>query len=152
MATSPDDPLLWDVRLFVYQFFTEHERPPTSADTAARFAIPVERAERIYQELNARHALFLEPGQLWIRIANPFSGVPTSFVVSANQHRYDANCAWDALGIAAMLHADATIEARYSDTLEPLTLTVQAAQVAGAQPIVHFALPFKRWYDDLVFT
>ena len=93
MTTSPDDPLVWDVRLFVYQFFTDHERPPTIAEAAAQFAIPVERAERIYQALNARHALFLEPGQRWIRIANPFSGVPTSFVVSANQHRYYANCA-----------------------------------------------------------
>lgn len=152
MATSAIDPFAWVVRLFVYEFIVAHERPPTSAETATHFDITVEQAKRLYQQLDARHALFLEPGQPTIRMAHPFSGVPTPFVVTANEHRYYANCAWDALGIPAMLHAGATVEARYSDTDEPLVLRVNGDRVEGAQPLIHFALPFKRWYENLVYT
>jgi hypothetical protein len=143
---------MWDVRLYVYGFIVANERPPTSAETAAHFALTVGQVEHIFQQLNARHALFLEPGQLTIRMAHPFAGVPTSFVVKANGHRYYANCAWDALGIPAMLHTDAIVEAHYSDTHESLVLTVQDERVSGPLALVHFLLPFKHWYDDLVFT
>lgn len=152
MNTTSDDSLVWRVRLFVYEFIVRHERPPTSAETAALLALSVPDVERIYQDLHARHALFLEPGQLTIRMAHPFSGIPTPFRVITGGQRYYANCAWDSLGIPAMLQRDATVEARYSDTHEPLLLTVQGNQVADAQPLAHFPLPFKRWYDDLVFT
>lgn len=152
MATSPADTLIWDVRLFVYQFLADHERPPTCTEAATHFAIPVQQAEDIYHDLNARHALFLEPGRTTIRMAHPFSGIPTPFRVTTNDHHYYANCAWDALGIPAMLHTDATVTARYSDTDDPLVLTVQNTRVTDAQVFVHFPLPFRHWYDDLVFT
>ena len=152
MDTTPAETLVWDVRLFVYQFFADHERPPTSTETATRFTISVRQAESMYQQLHMLHALFLEPGQTAIRMAHPFSGIPTPFRVMVNGYRYYANCAWDALGIPAMLHTDATVEAQYSDTLRPIVLKVHNKHVSGSQPLVHFALPFKHWYDDLVFT
>jgi hypothetical protein len=152
MDSPTPDALMWDLRLFVYEFIAAHERPPVIAEAAAQFGITEARAEQIYRDLDARHAIFLEPGQLTIRMAHPFSGVPTSFAVRANGHRYYANCAWDSLGIPAMLSSDATVETRYSDTNEPIALTIHDDRVSGADPLIHFPLPFKRWYDNLVFT
>ena len=43
-------------------------------------------------------------------MAEPFSAVPTPFAVYVDDQRYFGNCIWDALGIPAMLHADARIE------------------------------------------
>lgn len=151
-SASPDDRLLWDVRSFVYHHFAETAQAPSVIETASHFDIGVEEAAPYYQELNRRHAFFLEPGTLSIRIANPFSAVPTSFRVYAQGRSYWANCAWDALGIPAALHSDAVVEATYAGSELPVTLTIQDGQVATLDVVAHFLVPFDHWYDDMVFT
>ena len=63
-----------------------------------------------------------------------------------------ANCAWDAPGIPAMLGQDADVEARCSPRGEPMRFSVRAGELQAEDALVHFALPFRRWYDDLVET
>jgi alkylmercury lyase-like protein len=151
-AVSPQhDELDWSVRLFVYQFLVERERPPTPDETATALGIPGEQAREAYANLHRRHALFLEPGTLDVRMAHPFSAHPTPFRVHAGAHAYYANCAWDMLGIPAALHADARIEAIYADTGVPAQCSVVDGHVQG-NGVVAFAMPFRQWYDDLIFT
>jgi hypothetical protein len=104
-------------------------------------------------------------------MANPFSGIPTDFKVHANGKTYYANCAWDMLGIPATLHTDAVIEAICTESNDSVKLEIRnnniaPAAVPGGAPfgdadardaassslLVHFPLPFSRWYDDLTFT
>jgi hypothetical protein len=151
MDTQPDD-IIWTVRLFIYQHITEEERPPTVAETAARFQLSMDRAGEIYAELHQRHALFLDPGTAKIRIANPYSAIPTSFRVHTHEHSYWANCAWDALGIPAMLGAEARIETGCADNQQAITIAIEQGQIQGDAGVIHFPLPFARWYDDLIFT
>lgn len=147
-----DDALLWDVRAFVYERFAATAQPPTVAETAARFALTTEQAAGVYRELHARHALYVDLDTTTVRMANPFSAVPTPFRVHAGGIDYWANCAWDALGIPAALHRDATVAATWADSGEPVTITVSGGRVTGSDAVVHFPLPFRRWYDDQVFT
>ncbi len=112
------DDLDWSVRTAVYAFISEQTRPPTVDEAAALLSMTRERAALAYRRLNQRHALFLEPGTLSIRMAHPFSGIPTAFKVQANGRAYFANCAWDMLGIPAALHADAEIDAYYADAAQ----------------------------------
>ncbi|MBI3168608.1 MAG: hypothetical protein HYZ22_09030 [Chloroflexi bacterium] len=161
-----DDNVLWQVRHFVYAHFAETTRPPSVDETAAHFGISIEEASELYQELNNRHAFFLEPGTMAIRMANPFSGIPTDFKVHVNGKTYFANCAWDMLGIPATLHCDAVIDAVFTESNETIRLEIKngelaqsptlaphaSAGVTNHQLLVHFPLPFARWYDDLVFT
>ena len=143
----------WAVRAFVYAYIADHERPPTSDDAASALGLTTDRARLSFRRLNQRHALFLEPGTLTIRMAHPFSGVPTPFLVRANGHSYWANCAWDMLGIPAALHADAEIEASYTNAQDArVTLRITNSQLDPQEGLVHFPLPFRHWYDDLVRT
>jgi Alkylmercury lyase len=144
--------ILWQIRAFVYEHFAETARPPTIEDTARHFNIEIAEAGELYQELHNRHALFLEPDTLNIRIANPFSGIPTDFTVHARGKTYYANCAWDMLGIPAALHSDAVIEAVCTESNESVRLEIADGQITNNQLLVHFPLPFARWYDDLLFT
>ncbi|HEX5548832.1 MAG TPA: organomercurial lyase [Ktedonobacterales bacterium] len=151
------DDLDWSVRTAVYSFITEQTRPPIVEEAAALLGVPREGAALAFQRLNQRHALFLEPGTLTIQMAHPFSGISTPFKVQANGRTYFANCAWDMLGIPAALHADAEIEAHYADAANtPVTLSVRDSEVhghdGGTEGVIHFPLPFQRWYDDLVRT
>ena len=150
-ASNQHDELDWSVRLFVYQFLVEHERPPAIDGTSAALGITAEQAREAYERLHRRHALFLEPGTLNVRMAHPFSAHPTPFHVHVGTHAYYANCAWDMLGIPAALNADARIEAVYADTGAPAQFGVTDGHVHGSG-VVSFALPFRQWYDDLIFT
>src|SRR5690242_20264830 len=94
-AHDQNDERDWSVRLFVYQFLVENERPPKPDETATALGITIEQAREAYASLHRRHALFLEPGTLDVRMAHPFSARPTPFRVHVGTHAYYANCAWD---------------------------------------------------------
>lgn len=147
-----DEDLIWELRAFIYQHVAKKTRPPTVQETASYLGLNTKEAASAYEELHQRHALFLKPGTHDILMANPFSGVNTSFRVHANNKTYFANCAWDSLGIPAALHADAEIEAACSQSGEPVHITVRGQQVQGSEALVHFLVPFRDWYNDLPFT
>jgi len=147
-----NDPLLWQVRHFVYNHFADTTHPPSVDETARHFNISVEEASALYKELHNRHAFFLEPETLTIRMANPFSAIPTDFKVHANGKTYYANCAWDMLGIPVVLRSDAVIEAICTESNELVQLEITNGQITNYDLLIHFPLPFSRWYDDLVFT
>ena len=147
------DTLLWQIRHFVYQHFGDTTHPPSVDITAAHFNISIEEASEYYKELHNRHALFLDLETTTVRMANPFSGIPTDFKVHANGKTYYANCAWDMLGIPAALHSDnAVIEAKFTESNELVNLEIKDGKVTNEDLLVHFPLPFARWYDDLIFT
>jgi hypothetical protein len=143
---------LWEMRAFVYQYFAETTRPPHVEETASRFVLTHEQAASAYEALHMRHAFFLKPGTHDILMANPFSGVETSFKVYANDRTYFANCARDSFGIPTALHVDAEIEAACAQKGEGIRLTVNRQKIRNEAGLVHFLVPFKAWYDDLPFT
>ena len=149
---ASDADLPWAVRAFVYRHFAETAQPPTVEEAAGHFRCSREAAAQFYEELHRRHALFLEPRSTAIRMANPFSAIPTAFRVLAQGRAYWANCAWDALGIPAALHCDASIETADPTSGLPLKVRVRDGVVLGHGQVVHFLLSFRQWYDDLVFT
>jgi alkylmercury lyase-like protein len=149
-----NDTLLWQIRHFVYNHFADTALPPSVDITAAHFNISTEEANDYYKELHNRHAFLLEPDTLTIRMANPFSGIPTDFKVHADGKTYDANCAWDMLGIPAALQSDAVIQTTCTESNEKVDIQIQNGNLrfTNYDLLVHFPLPFARWYDDLVFT
>jgi len=147
-----NDSLLWQIRHFVYTYFADTTLPPSIDDTAAHFNISTEEASEYYKELNSRHAFFLEPNTVSIRMAWPFSAVPTDFKVHINDKTYYANCAWDMLGVSITLHTDAVIEAVCTESNESVQLEVKDGQISHNDLLIHFPIPFAHWYDDLVFT
>jgi hypothetical protein len=142
----------WQIRLHIYAVFVEQGCPPSCAETARHFGIAEHEARAAYHRLHAAHALFLEPGTDNIRIANPLSAIPTDYRVTVNGRMRYANCAWDSLGIPAMLHADAVIDAEDTLTGEPVRYRVERGRLHADGGLVHFPLPFRRWYDDLIHT
>ena len=140
------------IRLYVYRYWVEHGAPPAPDDVAQRFALSSAEARAALRRLHEQHALLLMPGGETIRMANPLSAVATPYRVHANARWLWANCAWDSLGIPAMLHAGVRVEATYAHTGEPTAYAVEDGTLVGGQGIVHFTLPFRRWYDDLIHT
>ena len=143
----------WDIRLYVYKAMAETGCAPSVQEVGARFAIPSMVARRALQRLHVAHALVLEAKSGEILMANPFSAAPTDYRVFIGRISYYANCAWDSLGIPAMLGADARIEARHPLSGELVEFGVGGGKlISKRNEVVHFAKSFRQWYENIVDT
>src|SRR4051794_2362462 len=109
------EPLLTDVRLYIYRQMIATSAAPAAADTAAALGQSVQDVERAYELLAAHKALVLRPASHTVWMAMPFSNMQTGFTVICDDRAYYANCAWDAFGIPAMLGRDACILSTCAD-------------------------------------
>ena len=140
------------IKQAVYGWFAETGRRPTTDDVSARADAPVAEVLASYARLRAQRLLVLEPDGASIRMAPPFSGVPTQHVVESGGMRYFANCAWDAFGIVAALHRPGTVLSRCEQSLEPLRLELGADGPPPSDWLFHTLVPAARWWSDIVFT
>lgn len=141
------------VKLAIYRITAETASVPHANAVATAIGDLEQNVVASFARLHGKRLLVREPGDpTRIRMAPPFSGIPTAFPVEANGRRYYANCVWDAYGVAAALQADAVIPAHdgYSD--EPLTLEVRDGQPILQPFVAHFAVPAAQWWNDIVFT
>jgi hypothetical protein len=140
------------VKLAVYHHFAETGQRPTPKEVADRVGSDPDTVLKTYKKLRALRVLVLEDDGRSIRMASPFSGVPTQHVVESDGVKYFANCGWDALGIAAALHKPATVRSRCEQSKEPLHLEVTVDGPPPSDWLFHSLVPAAQWWDDIVFT
>jgi hypothetical protein len=141
------------VKLALYEIIAQTGTVPTSADVAQVTGLSEDDVRVAFASLHAKRLLVPEPGDpSRVRMAPPFSGIPTSFSVEAKGKRYYANCVWDAFGIAATLHADALVQASDGFSGEPLTLEVKDDRPVSQPYVAHFAVPAAHWWDEIIYT
>lgn len=142
-----------DIRRHVYFSVVADGRPPTVSETARALAREDDDVADAYRRLHDSHALVLHPDTLDVWMAHPFCFAPTPHRVRAGGREWTATCAWDALGIPAALHGDGRIESACACCDDPLALEVRDGELAaGADLLVHFVVPARRWWDDIGFT
>ena len=141
-----------EVRVFVFRQAADTGRVPRPGEIATALGRPQPEVEESIRRLAADRVWFLAPGTANIWAANPFCAVPSSFRVRALGRTYWGVCVWDALGIPAALHADATVTARCGDCDEEIVLEVRDGALTRGEGVVHFAVPALRWWENIAFT
>jgi hypothetical protein len=150
MPDHPDD-LDKRVRQAVYDFTLRRGTPPHSSQVGEALSLNRQEVRDSFARLGAAHVLVLQPEGSEILMANPFSAVPTPFRVEIDGLTAYGNCIWDALGIPAMLKADAAIETSCGDCGTAMRVDVADGKVSG-EGLLHFAVPAREWWNDIVFT
>lgn len=141
------------IRNRIYSSFVSSGNAPTPAGVAAELGLAETEVEDAFRRLHEAHALVLRPGSLELMMLNPFSMVETAYRVEAPGRSWFANCAWDALGIPAVLRADGRIESACADCGERIELEVRdGALVEGEELLWHVLVPARRWWEDIAFT
>jgi hypothetical protein len=141
-----------DVKLAVYGHFAASGGRPSASQVAETVGAGLPAVLDAFGRLRAQRVLVLEQNGESIRMAPPFSGVSTQHVVVSGGVSYFANCAWDALGIPAALHAPAVVHSRCEQSLQPLRLEVSTAGPEPSDWLFHSLVPAAHWWDDIVFT
>ena len=138
------------VRAYVYDATFRQGTPPRIDAAASALGAPPGDVRESFRRLAAGRALVLQSDDE-ILMANPFSAVPTPFTVAAGGRSYYGNCIWDALGIPAMLRADAAIDTSCADCGTAARVEVSDGAVRG-DGLMHFAVPARQWWNDIVFN
>lgn len=154
MTEGPKDleALARDVRVLVFRETAATARVPQAPEISRALGRSEADVRAALHVLAAAKVLILAPngGNIWA--ANPFCAVPSAFRVDAVGKRYRGICMWDALGIAAALGEDAVITASCGDCGETMINEIGGGRLTRKEGVVHFALPAKRWWDNIGFT
>ena len=136
----------------MYGHFAATATRPSADEIAGKVGAPTAEVVAAFARLRAQRVLFLEEDGSSIRMAPPFSGVPTQHVAEVGGLSYFANCAWDSLGIPAALRTPGTIQSRCEQSGEPLRLPVETGGPGPTDWVFHCQVSAAHWWDDLVYT
>jgi hypothetical protein len=150
--SPPVQASLLKLRHLTYGLFVELGRAPTRSEAAASARLAEAEIAAAWRELHDQHALVLDLETTEIRMANPFSAVPTPYRVQAGGRAWYANCAWDAFGICAALHSDGHIATACPDCGQPLSISVRGETPDDPSLLFHCLVPAARWWDNIIFT
>jgi hypothetical protein len=140
------------VRLSAYRHFVRRGLAPAVRDLSDELGASPAAITASLERLAAAHVVVLDPVTRGLWMAMPFSAVPTAFRVRTSDGEWWANCAWDALGISAMLQAPAEISTSCSDCGDPPPIRTTGRALSTGSGVVHFAVPAASWWDDIGFT
>ena len=146
-------PIQAQIRAAVYGHLIQHGEAPDTATLAGETDLDVDEILGALGELEDAHALVLGPNRDSIWMAHPFSAVPTPYPVeTADGGHHWGNCAWDALGVLALLGRDGKSSTACPDCDDPMTLEVAGGALVSDDDVVHFLVPPRRFWDDVGFT
>ena len=140
------------VKLAIYRHFASTGSKPSLADVIKLTDMDADSVLGAYSRLRALRVLVMEADGSTIRMAPPFSGIPTPHIVLSGGKQYFANCAWAALGVLAALHQPGEVHSQCAQSGEQLRLRVSLDGPEPSDWLFHCLVPAARWWEDIVFT
>ncbi len=142
-----------ELRFRIYSALAQGARAPEPSSLATTLGVDTPEVRDGLERLHAAHALVLEAETRQVRMALPFSNIPTAYRVEAEGRSWNANCAWDSLAIVRLLGLN---KARVIDRGGPgrngRELTVAGGSLVERDGVITLPRPAWQWWDDIVFT
>jgi hypothetical protein len=140
------------LRTAVYRHFASTGQSPTLDTMHEAIGATSDQIMDGYRRLYAKRMIVPAGDFTSIRMAPPFSGIPTQHRVTVNGTVYFANCAWDAFGVVSALGGTGDVLSRCEQTLEPLVLHLTPDGPPRSEWLFHSVVPAAEWWNDIVFT
>jgi hypothetical protein len=142
-----------ELRHRVYSALARGDKAPGASSRATTLGCGVSEVREGLERLHAAHALVLDGVTREVRMALPFSNVPTAYRVESGALSWDVNCAWDALALVRLLDLrEARILDQGGPGRERRVLPVAAGDLVERDGVISSPRPAWRWWDDIVFT
>ncbi len=139
------------VRHYIYEYFVKTGLAPTLQHCAQEFSCSVADIHAVFHRLSDGRAIVLQSNGE-ILMAEPFSAVPTTYSVEIGNHMWWGNCIWDALGVLAMLKEDGRVITACGCCNDSMQVKIHNGQLVETSGCVHFAIPPKKWWENVVFA
>ena len=142
----------WSIRSEIYRVFAETGASPSLEQLASSFGASPEQIAASLTLLYDAHEIVPMPDGSGVWMANPFSATETEYPVETPHLTCYANCAWDALGVPAILGTDGWTRTRCQESGVPMEFGVRAGQLAGDDGVIHLVTPPRDAWLDIGFT
>lgn len=142
----------WAVRTSIYQSFARTGGAPALGQLAAEVGATEHQIRTSLLALFDAHEIAPKPDGDGVWMANPFSGVPTDFPVETPTMTCFANCAWDALGVPAIVESDGWTRTHCAESGEELEFGVEDRKLQGDSGVIHLVTPIRDAWVDIGFT
>jgi hypothetical protein len=142
----------WAARTYIYQRFARTGEAPVLAEVAASVGVTEFKVRTALERLYAAHEIAPLPSGGGVWMANPFSALATDYRVETPHMACYANCAWDSLGVAALLESDARVATRCAQSGEALEYLVQDGALVQGDGVIHLVTPVRDAWVDIGFT
>jgi hypothetical protein len=147
------DGVVTAVRLQVMRTARDTSRVPDAGEVAQALGLSKDVVIDAYGRLHDGHVVVLEPGSTdRLRMANPFSAVPTPFRVQIGEQSWWGNCVWDGLGIIAALGGSGVMATTCLDCGEPEAVGIADWQLQHGSGVAYIGVPARSWWDNAIYT
>jgi hypothetical protein len=137
------------VRASVFELFVAGSQQVTGSEIADSTGMAFDAIVQSLNRLAHAHRLVLGDDRERVVMAHPFSGVPTGYRAEIGERSWQANCAWDAFGILALLGDGKVVANPFGPSDSEWTVVDGGVEPNG---VVHFMVPAARFWDDIEFT
>ena len=140
------------VRRLVYDATLRTGTPPSIDALSASTSVSAAELRQSLERLALARVFVLQPASVELLMVPPFSAVPTPFHVTYDRTAAYANCVWDAIGVPVMAGSAAVVRTACGCCGEGMTFEVRPDVALAGDGVVHFAVPARRWWENIVFT
>jgi hypothetical protein len=130
--------------------FVRRGYAPTLDEVASALMVTPDAVRAALRRLHDGHGLLLQPHSHEVWVAHPFAAAPSAVWVATDTRGWWAPCLWCAAGIVTLAAPNATICTRYAGEQEEAKLEVRDGESAGPDCLVHFALPPREAWSNVV--
>jgi hypothetical protein len=141
-----------NLKLRIYDWIAQTTVVPTAQQLATDCGLPLEAVRAAMAQLESVRLLVLDKTTGEIRMAPPFSAVPTQHQAVVRSKSYSANCVWDAFGVVAAMGGSGVVATASGGTGSLLRIRVTDGSPEPVPCVFHYAVPAARWWQDIVFT
>lgn len=129
-----------------------HSCAPKVAELSDYFAVSVDEVVSALQALQAYHGVVLHPVSNEIWVMHPFSTAPTNFWIRTDEQSWWSNCAWCALGAAALINRDVSIITSLAAEDKKIAINIRNGVLEADKLFVHFPIPMTQAWDNVTYT
>ncbi len=139
------------VRHFIVSELAETGRAPMLEDVAMEMGMRMDALRATLQRLHDAHLLVLD-GDGRLLMVLPFSNGEMGNRVNAGGTGFDVPSVFEALGILALLGRDGVATVQVPGEQGKFRVQLRNGQLQADEALVHFPLPPRQWWDDIVNT
>ena len=139
----------WDVRTHIYRSFAESGQAPTLGAIAAAARSTENRVQVSLQKLFEAHEIAPLPDGKGVWMANPFSGIPTDYVVTTPEMTCCTIVPGTHSGTSHSRHR--RLDSQMCRSGAALEFGIRNGILGGDDGVIHLVTPLRRAWKTSVF-